>query len=71
MTFGNPDFVRYAEAYGAQATRVTSPGELAPALEKAFTVGGVHLVIVPIDYSENKVVLVDELAQRLPVTKEA
>ena len=71
MTFGNPDFVRYAEAYGAQATRVTSPGELAPALEKAFTGGGVHLVIVPIDYSENKVVLVDELAQRLPVTKEA
>ena len=24
MTFGNPDFVRYAEAYGAQATRVNS-----------------------------------------------
>ena len=70
MTFGNPDFVRYAEAYGAQATRVSAPGELAPALEKAFTGGGVHLVIVPIDYSENKRVLVDELAQRLPVTKE-
>jgi acetolactate synthase I/II/III large subunit len=71
MTFSNPDFVRYAEAYGAQATRVGTAGELAPALEKAFTGGGVHLVIVPIDYSENKRVLVDELAQRLPVTKEA
>jgi acetolactate synthase-1/2/3 large subunit len=68
MTFGNPDFVRYAEAYGAQATRVRTAGELAPALEKAFAGGGVHLVIVPIDYSENKRVLVDELAQRLPVT---
>jgi hypothetical protein len=29
------------------------------------------IVIVPIDYSENKRILVDELAQRLPVTKEA
>ena len=71
MTFGNPDFVRYAGAYGAKATRVRAAGELAPALEKAFAGGGVHLVIVPVDYSENKRVLVDELAQRLPVTKEA
>jgi acetolactate synthase-1/2/3 large subunit len=71
MTFSNPDFVRYAEAYGAKATRVRAPGELAPALETAFAGGGVHLVIVPVDYSENKRVLVDELAQRLPVTKEA
>jgi acetolactate synthase-1/2/3 large subunit len=71
MTFGNPDFVRYAGAYGAAATRVSAAGELAPALENAFAGGGVHLVIVPIDYSENKRVLVDELAQRLPVTPEA
>ena len=71
MTFGNPDFVRYAEAYGAAATRVKTADELAPALENAFAGRGVHLVIVPIDYSENKRVLVDELAQRLPVTKEA
>jgi acetolactate synthase-1/2/3 large subunit len=69
MTFANPDFVQYAAAYGAQATRVNAAGELAPALEKAFAGSGVHLVIVPIDYSENKRVLVDELAQRLPVTK--
>jgi acetolactate synthase I/II/III large subunit len=69
MTFGNPDFVRYAEAYGAKATRVGTAAELAPALEAAFAGGGVHLVIVPVDYSENQLVLVDELAQRLPVTK--
>jgi acetolactate synthase-1/2/3 large subunit len=71
MTFGNPDFVRYAEAYGAKATRVSAAIELAPALETAFAGGGVHLVIVPVDYSENKRVLVDELAQRLPVTQQA
>jgi len=68
MTFDNPDFVKYAQAYGAKGTRVGSVEELQPALEAAFTGGGVHLVVVPIDYSENKRVLVDELHKRLPVT---
>ena len=67
MTFGNPDFVKYAEAYGAKATRVAEIGRLRDSLEQAFAGGGVHLVIVPIDYSENKRVLVEELQQRLPV----
>jgi acetolactate synthase-1/2/3 large subunit len=65
MTFGNPDFVKYAEAYGATGTRVEAVGELRPALEAAFAGGGVHLLSVPIDYSENKRVLVDELRQRV------
>ena len=68
MTFRNPDFVRYAEAYGAKGTRVSTVDELRPALEAAFAGGGVHLVVVPIDYSENKRVLVDELRQRLPAS---
>jgi acetolactate synthase-1/2/3 large subunit len=71
MTFGNPDFVTYAKAYGAMGTRVSAVAELRPILEKAFTDGGVQLVVVPIDYSENKRVLVDELRQRLPVEKGA
>ncbi|TGQ07664.1 MULTISPECIES: acetolactate synthase large subunit [unclassified Mesorhizobium] len=66
MTFGNPDFVRYAEAYGAKGTRVGAIAELRPALEQAFAAGGVHLVVVPIDYSENERVLVEELSHRLP-----
>ena len=61
MTFGNPDFVRYAEAYGAKGSRVTAVGDLVPTLEAAFKGGGVHLVDVPIDYSENARVLVEEL----------
>ncbi len=71
MTFGNPDFVTYAKAYGATGTRVNAIAELRPILEKAFADGGVQLVVVPIDYSENKRVLVDELQQRLPVEKGA
>jgi acetolactate synthase-1/2/3 large subunit len=62
MTFGNPDFVAYARSYGAEGHRVTDAGGLVPVLEHAFTAGGLHLVAVPVDYSENVRVLVDELA---------
>lgn len=61
LRFGNPDFVAYATAYGAKGARVSSASGLVTALEAAFTAGGVHLVVVPVDYSENIRVLVDEL----------
>jgi acetolactate synthase I/II/III large subunit len=61
LTFGNPDFVRYAESYGAKGSCVGTADGLVPALEAAFKAGGVHLVAVPVDYSENIRVLVDEL----------
>jgi acetolactate synthase-1/2/3 large subunit len=66
LTFGNPDFVKYAESYGAKGSRVDSADGLGPALEKAFAAGGIHLIAVPIDYSENIRVLVDELRSALP-----
>lgn len=71
MTFGNPDFVKYAEAYGARGSRVSEIASLRPTLDAAFAGGGVHLVVVPIDYSENDRVLVQELKQRLPVIEES
>jgi len=71
LTFGNPDFVKYAESYGAKGSRVTKCGDLAPTLEAAFKGGGVHLVVVPIDYSENKRVLVDELRTKVKPVEEA
>jgi acetolactate synthase I/II/III large subunit len=70
MTFGNPDFVKYAESYAAKGTRVSNIGDFKDVLEKAFTHGGVHLVNVPIDYSENERVLVKELRERLPAILE-
>ncbi len=39
--------------------------DLVPILERCFQEGGVHLVEVPVDYSENKRVLIDELAARV------
>jgi acetolactate synthase I/II/III large subunit len=68
LTFNNPDFVKYAESYGARGARVTSTEALIPTLEAAFNAGGVHLVVCPIDYSENTRVLVDELRNHVPVT---
>ncbi|MGY5805607.1 acetolactate synthase large subunit [Rhizobium sp. LEGMi12c] len=70
MTFGNPDFVKYAQSYGAMGTRVDDISQFKQALENAFAGGGVHLVNVPVDYSENERVLVKELRERLPAILE-
>ena len=61
LTFGDPDFVAYARAYGAKSSQVETADGLAPALEAAFADGGVHLVVAPVDYSENMRVFVEEL----------
>mgnify|MGYP003945527281 FL=1 len=70
MTFGNPDFVKYAESYGAKGTRVSDISQFKQTLENAFSGGGVHLVNIPVDYSENERVLVKELRERLPAILE-
>jgi len=53
------------ETGGRQLHGVESAEELAPTLEAAFREGGVQLVIVPVDYSENTRVLVEELKNRV------
>lgn len=57
LDFGNPDFVKYAESFGAHGHRITATEELRPVLETCFEAGGVHLVDVPVDYSENDRIL--------------
>jgi len=61
LQFGNPDFVAYAKAYGAKGSRVESAADFLPTLKAALAGKGVHLVVVPVDYSENMRVLVKEL----------
>ena len=65
LDFGNPDFVKYAMSYGASGHRVEATEEFLPILERCYEAGGVHLVEVPVDYSENKRVLIDELAENV------
>ena len=61
LSFANPDFVTYAKSYGATGHRIESSEALVPTLNEAFESGGVHLVDLPVDYSENRKVLIDEL----------
>ena len=53
LDFGNPDFVKYAEAYGAHGYKVTRKGELLDLLHKAFQQQKPVIIECPIDYSEN------------------
>ena len=61
LDFTNPDFVQYAESYGAKGHRVSKTEELLPLLQKCLNSKGVHVIDLPIDYSENVKVLIDEL----------
>lgn len=53
VAFGNPDFVKYAESFGARGYRVTAADELLPALRKALAEDTVSVITVPVDYSHN------------------
>ena len=64
LQFGNPDFVAYANSYGATGHRVEATEDFVALLDGCFQVGGVHLIEVPVDYSENVRVLIDELGQK-------
>jgi acetolactate synthase-1/2/3 large subunit len=49
--FGNPDFVKLAEAFGMPAWRCASAEEFAPRLREALALDLPSLIVVPIDYS--------------------
>ncbi|HDR46709.1 MAG TPA: acetolactate synthase large subunit [Geoalkalibacter subterraneus] len=65
LQFGPVDFVLHARSYGASGHRVERARDFAPLLEHCFSQGGVHLVDVPVDYSENMKVLVEELKEKV------
>ena len=51
--FSNPDFVRYAESFGAEGYQVRTAGDLLPALTEALASDGVSVIACPVDYAEN------------------
>ncbi len=63
LDFNNPDFVKYAESYGAHGHRVTKAAELKTILSYCLETHGVHLIDVPVDYSENAEFLGTQLQQ--------
>ena len=64
LDYGNPDFVKYAESYGAQGHRVGSAADLLTKLKECHANPGVHVVEVPVDYSENDRILNHEIKER-------
>jgi acetolactate synthase-1/2/3 large subunit len=57
LTYGNPDFVKYAESYGASGHRAESAAHLSELLAHCRDTPGVHLIDCPVDYSENDSIL--------------
>ena len=51
--FGNPDFVAYAESFGATGYRIESAGELLPTLKQALADDTVSVIACPVDYTAN------------------
>ncbi|HTH28393.1 MAG TPA: acetolactate synthase large subunit [Sphingobium sp.] len=68
LTYGNPDFVKYAESYGAIGHRVESAAQLPGLLRHTLETPGVHLIDCPVDYADNDRILnrdIKELSARL------
>lgn len=60
IDFKNPDFVKYAESFGAKGYRIETTEDLVPTLRKALAEPCVTIIDCPVDYSENM-----RLTQRL------
>lgn len=54
LSFNNPDFVKYAASYGVIGHLIKKDNSLGKTIDSAFQAGGVHLIEVDIDYSDNK-----------------
>ena len=53
IDFKNPDFVKYAESFGAKGYRVERAEDLKPTLERALADDTVAIIDCPVDYAEN------------------
>ncbi len=62
IEFNNPDFVKYAESFGAKGYRVAKTEQLKPTLKQAIADNTVVIIDCPVDYSEN-MKLTEELSR--------
>ena len=53
IDFKNPDFIKYAESFGAKAYCVESADGLIPTIKQAIADNTVVIIDCPVDYSEN------------------
>lgn len=62
LDLGNPDFVKYAESYGAIGIRLNKKDSLSDTITKAFKMNKVVIIECPIDYSQNY----EEFSKKIP-----
>lgn len=53
IAFNNPDFVMYAESFGAKGYRIEKAQDLVPTLQQALADDTVSIIDCPVDYAEN------------------
>ncbi|HEY4732288.1 MAG TPA: acetolactate synthase large subunit [Gammaproteobacteria bacterium] len=53
VRFNNPDFVKYAESFGAKGYRIEKTADLLPTFKKALADKTVSIIDCPVDYGEN------------------
>jgi acetolactate synthase-1/2/3 large subunit len=53
VKFTNPDFVQYAQSFGAVGVRIESTEQLMPELKSALARDTVTIIDCPVDYREN------------------
>ena len=63
LTYGNPDFVKFADSFGANGYRIESSDHLRETLAHCNSTPGVHLIDCPVDYSENDQILNTDIKQ--------
>lgn len=70
LSFGNPDWMQLASAFGWSGHTVDRSRDFAPTLERAFAESGPSLVVVPVDYRENMLLnaRLGELDQPSPIS---
>ena len=57
LDYNNPDFVKYAESYGATGYKPASDEEFTKSLDQALNTDGVHVIELAVDYSLNHSIL--------------
>lgn len=68
LDYGNPDFVQYANSYGAKGWRIEDTASLSEVITRCINTPGVHVVDCPVDYSMNDETLnqtIRELSDKL------
>ncbi|MFK5983974.1 MAG: acetolactate synthase large subunit [Pseudomonadota bacterium] len=64
LDYNNPDFVKYAQSYGAFGHRPDSCEDFKSILNNCLTTEGVHLIDLAVDYSLNHSILNVKLKQK-------